>query len=283
MLPLNFDSALEIGRFRRLVNEKFEKKRKKEEVLDFIKEHAYCNDEIADGIYEYCWHQYRFSKIPHDQRIIVEEYKAERKYFVFHTLFGRRVNDALSRAFALAAAYTGGRDVEVGISDNGFFIVGDKINIQKCLELVNSKSLDALLKESIEKSEILKRRFRHCAARGLMILRIYKGESRSVGRQQMKSGFILAAIRKISDEFPILKEARREVLEDVMDVNSARQVLKWVEQGKIKIELQRTELPSPFATNLILQGYSDLIKIEDKIAFLKRMYNEIKKRIGEGD
>ncbi|MBI2449075.1 ATP-dependent helicase [Candidatus Pacearchaeota archaeon] len=281
MLPLSFDSALEIGRFRRLVNERFDKKSAKKEIIEFIKKHLYCKDDVAGSIYEYFLHQYKFSKIPHDQRIIVEEYKGEKRYFVFHTLFGRRVNDALSRAFAMTAAYSGGRDVEVGISDNGFFLSGEKINIQKCIELVKTKNFDALLKESIEKSEILKRRFRHCATRGLMILRTYKGVSKSVGKQQMKSGFILGAVKKISDEFPILKEARREVLEDVMDINNARKVLQWIEQGKIKIELQRTELPSPFATNLILQGYSDLIKIEDKIAFLKRMYDEVKKRIGE--
>jgi len=40
-------------------------------------------------------------------------------------------------------------------------------------------------------------------------------------------------------------------------------------------------LPSPFALNLILQGYADLLKIEDKIAFLKRMHQEHLKEIGE--
>ncbi len=41
---------------------------------------------------------------------------------------------------------------------------------------------------------------------------------------------------------------------------------------EIKVEKINTKLPSPFALNLILQGYADLLKIEDKIAFLKRMH-----------
>jgi Lhr-like helicase len=47
-----------------------------------------------------------------------------------------------------------------------------------------------------------------------MILRNYKGREKSVGKQQMHSGFLLIAVKKISNEFPILREARREVFEE---------------------------------------------------------------------
>ena len=114
-----------------------------------------------------------------------------------------------------------------------------------------------------------------------MILRNYKGHTKSVGRQQVSSFLLLSAVNKIGRDFPILKEARREVLEDLMDISNAELILKWLEDGKIKIEKISTKLPSPFATNLVLQGYSDLLKMEDKIEFLKRMHKEIMKEIGE--
>ena len=47
-----------------------------------------------------------------------------------------------------------------------------------------------------------------------MILRSYKGAQKSVRKQQMKSHFLIASVKKISNEFPILKEAKREVLEE---------------------------------------------------------------------
>ena len=115
-----------------------------------------------------------------------------------------------------------------------------------------------------------------------MILRSYKGRSKSVGRQQMHSHFLFAAVKKLSDEFPILREARREVLEDLMDLENAKLVLKWIQEGRVKIKVRETPLPSPFATNLILQGYSDLIKLEDRQEFLKRMHEEHLRLIGEG-
>ena len=146
----------------------------------------------------------------------------------------------------------------------------------------NDKLRD-ILEEAIDKTEVLKRRFRHVAARGLMILRSYKGRTKSVGKQQMSSHFLMSAVKKKTKNFPILKEAKREVLEDLMDIESAQKVLKWIDSGKIKIVGNKKKASkiwratSPFAINLILAGRADVIKIEDKIAFVKRMYDELKK------
>ena len=95
----------------------------------------------------------------------------------------------------------------------------------------------------------------------------------------MSSFFLMSTLNKISKDFPILKEARREVLEDLMDIENAKKVLGWIKEGKVKIDKIHTKLPSPFALNLVLQGYSDLLKIEDKLEFMKRMHAEIMKEI----
>ena len=51
----------------------------------------------------------------------------------------------------------------------------------------------------------------------------------------------------------ILKEARREVLEDLMDLAHAKEIIKDIEDGHIKIKEVNTKIPSPFALNLIIQ------------------------------
>ncbi len=280
-MPLSFDSAVEIGKFRKMVNDRFEKKMKKLEIVKFIKEHCYLGDGAARSIYNYFYEQYKFAKLPHSDRILVEHYKGEKNYVIFHSLYGRRVNDALSRALGLLMGHKVGRDIEIGINDNGFYFAGENLPIEEALNLLSIDNLQEALEEAISKTEVLKRRFRHCAARSLMILRNYKGRSKSVGKQQMNSFFLLSAINKISRDFPILKEARREVLEDLMDIDNAKIVLGWIKDGKVKIDKIHTKLPSPFALNLVMQGYSDLLKIEDKMKFLKRMHKEILREIGE--
>jgi len=281
-LPLSFDSALEIGKFRKLINEKFENKMNKGRIVDFIKEYCYCGGHVSKAIYNYFYEQYKYAKIPHEGRLVIEYYKGEKNYAVFHSLYGRRVNDALSRAIGYLMGQKVGRDIEIGINDNGFYFAGENLPIDEALRVLNPKDLRVIMEEAILKTEVLKRRFRHCAARSLMILRNYKGRTKSVGKQQMNSFFLMSALNKISRDFPILKEARREVLEDLMDIENAELVLEWLKQGRVKIEKINTKLPSPFALNLMLQGHSDLLKIEDKIEFLKRMHKEVMKEI-EGE
>lgn len=278
MLPLSFDLACEISRFRGLLDGKF-KKNSAQEIKEWISSYLYVSFDVAREIYDYFYSQYKYLGIPSIKRIIVEKYSAEKNYVIFHSLFGRRVNDALSRAIAFVVGRIGSRDVEIGISDNGFYLSAEKLDIERAMRHLNSRNLQEILKEAIERTEILKRRFRHCATRSLMILRRYKGREKSVGRQQMSSHFLITAVKRITGEFPILKEARREVLEDLMDIENAKKVLSWIEEGKIKIEYKQTSLPSPFSLGLIIQGYSDLIKMEDKLEFLRRMHKLVMGKI----
>ena len=92
---------------------------------------------------------------------------------------------------------------------------------------------------------------------------------------------LLSAVKKISENFSILKEARREVLEDLMDIESASKILEEIEKGNIKIKEISTNLPSPFAFNIVLQGYIDVMKIEDKQEFLRRMHHMVLAKIGK--
>ena len=282
MLPLSFDLALEISRFRGLVDEKLKSKKKKNEIIGFIEKWCYVNGKTAKKLYDYLEIQYKYLGLPSNNKIIVENYKGEKDYWVFHGLFGRKVVDALSRSVAYLIGQQHGRDIEVGIRDNGFYIAGesiDKDKIKKVLKFLTDENVEEVLRETIERTELFKRRFRHAAGRSLMILRNYKGVRKSAGKQQMKSHFLLSAVQKISKEFPILKEARREILEDMMDLENTKQVLKWLKEGKMKVEFKKSSLPSPFSLNIIMEGRYDLIKIEDKIEFLKRIHLEIQKQI----
>jgi len=278
MLPLSFDVALGIGKFRMFVKERIGKKK---ECVEFIMKYLYCKKEVALAIYDYFKEQDGFSEIPDEKTILIEKFKEEKEYLVFHSLYGRRVNDALSRAYGFAAARLRHRDVELGISDNGFFIAAEKLDEKKIIEWVRGKDLREILKEAIEKTDILKRRFRHCAGRSLMILRNYKGREKSAGKQQVHSEFLYYAIKKISNEFPILREARREVMEDLMDVRNAEEILESIESGKIEFKVVRVPLVSPFGLSLVMQGRSDLIKMEDRAKFLKRMHELHLKVIGQ--
>ena len=284
-LPLSFDLAMAINKFRNLMQDQLASKSKKIEVMAFIKKYLYIDDKAANSIYTYFKEQFDYAVIPSDKQILIESFSDRgMNYVIFNTLFGRRVNDCLSRALAFIIGRSQHRDVEIGVTDNGFYLAGNKsFNALRAFELLKQEKFRDILEQAIDRSEVLQRRFRHCAARSLMMLRSYMGKKKSVGRMQVNSRILYCAVQKIGKNFPILKEARREVLEDLMDYANAQLIVDEIVKVRINVKEKNGEIPSPFAFNLVVAGYSDVIKIEDKQEFLRRMHQQVVAKISLKD
>ena len=277
-LPLSFDLAMDIQRFRAHMDVKFRYGRSKEEIMEFIYDYLYVDDFAANSIYEYFVEQFKYAKIPSNRLLLIEYYKGfgGRRFVIFHSLFGRKVNDALSRAVAYVVAKRYNINVTISISDNGFYLSSDgKIGGLESFMELTPENFENILSQSLNKTETLASRFRHCAGRSLMTLRKYKGESKSVGRQQVRGKILLKFVQEMDENFSILKEARREVLEDYMDIKNAIKIIEWVSTEEMEVKTINTVIPSPFAFNLISQGYLDVLNQNDKAEFTRRMHQAI--------
>lgn len=125
----------------------------------------------------------------------------------------------------------------------------------------------------------MKRRFRHVANRGLMILKNYKGHEISLNKQQINATTLLKVVSKLPG-FPLLEETYREILEDYMDIEHAKEVLRKIEKGKIReVELPPQTIPSPFAYNIVLVGLSDVVLMEDRRALIEQFHKMLLKHI----
>ncbi len=281
-LPLSYDLAVSICNFRAIMEWKLDIDTPQDELVEYIKNYLYVDENSAKSIYYYFMEQYLYSIIPSRNTLLIEYYTGfgGRKFVVFHTLYGRRVNDALSRAVGYIISQKYHKDVMISIDDNGFYLSSDsKIGGIEAFEQLNSDNIRDVLIQAIDRTETLSNRFRDCANRSLMILKRYKGKEKSVGRQQVTSKILLSFVREIDEDFAILNEARREVIEDYMDVIHAKEVLKEIEDNKIAIKTVNTVIPTPFAFNLVSRGYLDVLKYEDRAEFIKRMHQAIIDRI----
>lgn len=281
-LPLSFDLAMDIQRFRAHMDSKFQYRRSKDEIMEFIHEYLYVDDFAANSIYEYFVEQYKYAKIPSNRKMLIEYYTGfgGKKFVIFHSLFGRKVNDALSRATAYLVAKRYNANVTISISDNGFYLSSDgKIGGLESFRELTPENFRNILTQSLSKTETLASRFRHCAGRSLMTLRRYKGKSKSVGRQQVRGKILLKFVEEMDDNFPILSEARRETLEDYMDVENAEKVIQWIANEEMEIKVINTIIPTPFAFNLVSQGYLDVLNQNDKAEFTKRMHKAVLDKI----
>jgi len=291
MLPLSYELAIEIGKFRELSFRMLDRG-EDEELVRMIMEMSNANENAARAIYTYLKQQYlylkslglRVEEMPSNRVIMIESYvdDAGRTHQVTHSLFGRRVNDALSRALAYLAGSRLRRNLGISVMDTGFSVIYPRgVEPVARIDELTEYDLRELLKRAVEKTELLRRRFRHVAARGLMILRNYKGYDISVNKQQISAQNLLKVVSEI-DEFPLLKEAYREIMEDYMDIRGAQEVLEGIKSGEIRVlDAGKLDVPTPFAHGIILEGLSDLIFMEDKMSALRRFQKEIEKILRE--
>ncbi len=283
MLPLSFDLALEIQKFRAEMKNKLKKGESRARIISWLENNYPVDEYSSNSIYEYFAEQHLYNRIPSQNEILIEKtYDLEgRKFLVFHSLFGRRTNDALSRAIALLLSDQIKHSVGVIISDNGFALLVPKrrLSVEKLLEDLLDCDLEELLKKSVRRTELMKRRFRHCAARSFLVLRNYKGYKISVSRQQMSSQTLLRVCEEVDANFPVIQETYREILRDVLDIEKAKEVIGWLREGRLKVEIIETEVPSPFAHNLIVLGEADVILMEDRKRRLLELHEAVMRRI----
>lgn len=57
------------------------------------------------------------------------------------------------------------------------------------------------------------------------VLRNYKGYKISVSRQQLSSQTLLRIVEEVDPNFPVVQETYREILEDVLDIARAKEVI----------------------------------------------------------
>jgi ATP-dependent Lhr-like helicase len=287
MLPLSFELAISIGEFKEKMFEQIKNNIDKNEIIQNVMTDCRCDWNAATAIHNYIKEQYSFlrkkgiKEYPNHKTILIEEYYGDNglQNIIFHTHYGRKVNDVLSRAYAYAAGNKLNKNVRVTINDNGFLLTfpeGVKVKPSELLSLVNCKNLEKTAKQALDKTEMLKRRFRHVASRSFMILKNYLGRNISVGKQQVNARVLLRISQEING-FPIVKETYREILEDAMDLQNALHLLKAIDEGQIRTVIcPKSRVPSPFAHNLVLRWHSDVVSAESRRQMLERLHRQVK-------
>ncbi len=144
---------------------------------------------------------------------------------------------------------------------------------------MNADNVESIVRRAVRNTEMFKQRFRHCAGRGLMILRNYKGRDISVSKQKLRSGKILEVLDGYPDH-PIVKETYNEILYQVLDLKNAKEVLQGIENGTMEVcTKDYTDTPSPFAHNVVMIGISDVIMMEDRSALLRQFHQKVLERV----
>ena len=117
-----------------------------------------------------------------------------------------------------------GRDVGLTVADLGWSVrlpEGLTLESEDIESLLGRERFTADVLEGLDRGELLARRFRHVATTALMVLRNPENGRRRVGGQFWVSRRLFPLVQALCPDHLLLRETRREVLEDVLDAPAA--------------------------------------------------------------
>ncbi|PSP89312.1 helicase [Halobacteriales archaeon QS_4_69_34] len=214
----------------------------------------------------------------------LDQNERTRRYHV-HSNYGRRFNDGLSRLLAYRCARAANANVSVAVADNGFSLgmpLNRKVDLAGLLRDTAPAEVRELLRASLDGTDLLQRYFRIDATRALMILKRYKGHEKSASQQQVSSEMLLGFAEEL-DDFAVVEETYRELLEDKLAVGTIEDVLARVGEGEIEVTSQRVDSPTPRAFGLATLMASDVVLAEDESAVLREFHERVVEAIGDGE
>ena len=125
------------------------------------------------------------------------------------------------------------------------------------------------VRAAVARSDLWGRRFRAVAAVGLMLVKNYHGRAKFIGAMQMNARRIWTVLERERPDFPLVRETYRTVLEDDLDLPTAE---RWLERAAMRMSLRDLDGPPPFLFRLISAGTTDSMLLEERDAFLRRLW-----------
>jgi len=197
--------------------------------------------------------------VPTPWRLVVQECldsNAGRR--IFYVLSGRglRCNEALARMAAYLLSRQRMGRAYIAFSDAGFLLslpASSRASIPALLHSMTEENCQALLHRALQGTSLLQSVFRINAARSYLILRSYKGRHKSARHQQMDADMLLGLAESI-EGFPVLEESYREIIEDRLEVDRIKEVLRGLASGEVEVVAKKEDTPCPLAFGLAALG-----------------------------
>ena len=171
----------------------------------------------------------------------------------------------------------------MAVADNGFVLsmpLNRKVDIEGVIDDLEPADVRADLRASLSGTDLLQRYFRINATRSLMILKRYKGYEKSASEQQVSSEMLLGFAEEL-ENFAVIEETYREILEDKLNVAEIEGIVDAIDAGELAVSRHLLDSPTPRAFGLATLSASDVVLAEDESAALQSFHDRVLEEIGE--
>ncbi len=208
--------------------------------------------------------------VPTATQVVTERFfdEAGGMQLVIHAPFGARINKAWGLALRKRFCRTFDYELQASATDDGINLTlgpQHSFPLNDLFLFLRPQNIDDALVQAVLASPVFVTRWRWTLTRSLALLRFTGGRRVPAPIQRMRSDDLLAAIfpaqaqcqdnRMTPDvpvpDHPLIFETLRDCLNEAMDVEGLRGVLKKIESGEIQFSGRDTPMPSVFAHQIL--------------------------------
>jgi ATP-dependent Lhr-like helicase len=187
--------------------------------------------------------------LPDDRTLIVEHFRDEtgNHQMMVHSVFGKPVNEPLAILLSEEAKRRLGTNISFISDDDGLllFPYNDCDFPEGLLYGVAPETAKNVLSAVLPVTVAFNMTFRYNAARALM-MGVKKAGRVPLWVQRMRAAEMLDALAR-QENHPLMRETRRECLEDYWDLDGVERLLNAVRAGTVRVRELYLEIPSPMS------------------------------------
>ncbi len=240
------------------------------ETVAWLKEQCGLDDSAAEQAVEYILQgRAVLGTVPTQETIIAERFFDEGggMQLVIHSPFGGRVNKAWGLALRKRFCRSFNFELQAAATDNGLNIAlaeQHSFPLGDVFHFLNAETVQPILEQAALASPIFGTRWRWDANRALALLRFQGGKKVPPQIQRMRSDDLLASVfpdvaacqeNIVGDiqipNHPLVNEVMKDVLTEAMDLEGLKDLLRGMEEGRIRCVAVDTPVPSQFSHEIL--------------------------------
>lgn len=220
------------------------------------------NDQAALSALDFLKRQQESTGIlPDDRTILIEHFMDENSnhQMMVHSVFGRQVNEPLSMLVREAAKLHADTTINCVADDDGFLLFpydGNPLP-DGLLYQVSPDKARQIVAALLPATPLYNMNFRYNTARALM-MGVRNNKRQPLWIQRMRSAEMLSSLID-QENHPIIRETKRECLEDYWDLDGVEFILNGIQSGNIQIRERFLDTPSPMSLPLRRQTEASMM------------------------
>jgi ATP-dependent Lhr-like helicase len=221
--------------------------------------------------------QASLSLVPKENELLVELIESKDGHHLFvHTFEGRLVNEAMATILAWRISQLHPISFTFAMNDYSFELLSDQpipVNDNNIRSLFSSEGLTETIQKSVNATEMAKRKFRDIAVIGGLVFQGNPGEKKKAKHLQSSASLLFNVFLEYDPDSILLRQAFQEVMNDQMEEQRLREMLKRIASSKIIITHPERLTPFSFPVKVdSLRESMSSEKLEDRI---KKMIKQL--------